>query len=128
MAKAGFHSVDEYIASQPKGMRGVLQRVRNAIRKAVPEAEETIAYKLPAYTLHGRRLVYFAGWKEHYSLYPASGRAVAAFRDQLAPYQVSKGTIRFELSKPVPVRLIARIAKYRAKELAAKAQAATKKR
>jgi uncharacterized protein YdhG (YjbR/CyaY superfamily) len=126
--KAGFKSVNEYLGSQSAAVRGVLQRVRSAIRKAVPEAEETIAYKLPAYTLHGRRLVYFAGWKEHYSLYPASGRTVAAFKKELAGYQVSKGTIRFELSKPVPVRLIARIAKYRAKELAGKAQAATPKK
>jgi uncharacterized protein YdhG (YjbR/CyaY superfamily) len=121
MAKAGFQSVDKYLASQPKAVRGVLERVRSAIRKAVPEAEETISYQLPAYTLHGRRLVYFAGWKEHYSLYPASGAAVAVFKDELAPYEVSKGTIRFELSNPVPVRLIARIAKYRAKEIAEKA-------
>ena len=122
MAKAGFNSVDEYLASQPTSVRGALERVRSAIRKAVPEAEELISYQLPAYKLHGKRLVYFAGWKEHYSLYPASGRTVAVFKEELAGYEVSKGTIRFELSKPVPVRLIARIAKHRAKELGASAR------
>ena len=128
MAKAGFKSVDEYMASQPDSIRGALKRLRSTIRKAVPDAEEVIAYQLPAYKLHGRPLVYFAGWKEHYSLYPASGHTVAVFKDELEPYEVSKGTIRFDLSKPVPVRLIARIAKYRAKEIAEKVKAKAKKR
>jgi uncharacterized protein YdhG (YjbR/CyaY superfamily) len=122
MAKAGFKSVDEYMASQPAAVRGKLERMRSAIRKAVPEAEELISYQLLAYKLHGKRLAYFAGWKEHYSLYPASGRTVGVFKEDLAEYEVSKGTIRFELSKPVPVRLIARIAKHRAKELVASAR------
>ena len=61
-------------------------------------------------------MLYFAGWKQHYSLYPAGERLVAAFKDQLASYKVSKGTIRFPLSEPVPVKLIERIAKFRAEE------------
>jgi uncharacterized protein YdhG (YjbR/CyaY superfamily) len=111
-------SVDEYIASQPEAMRRILKRVRNTIRKAVPGAEEVISYKILAYKLHGGPVLYVAGWKQHYSLYPATGRLVAAFKDDLAPYQVSKGTIRFPLSEPVPVKLIERIAKFRAKEVA----------
>ena len=75
------------------------------------------------YKLHGGYVVYFAGWKEHYSLYPATDRLVAAFKDDLAPYQVSKGTIRFPLSQPVPVKLIERIAKFLAKEAAERARA-----
>ena len=62
--------------------------------------------------------LYFAGWKQHYSLYPANGRVLAAFKDELAPYEVNKSTIRFPLSLPVPGRLIGRIAKFRAKEVA----------
>jgi uncharacterized protein YdhG (YjbR/CyaY superfamily) len=76
-------------------------------------------------------VLYFAGWKKHYSLYPATADLVAAFKDDLAPYEVNdKGTIRFPLFEPVPVRLIARIAKFRAEETAerAKAKAATKRR
>jgi uncharacterized protein YdhG (YjbR/CyaY superfamily) len=75
-------------------------------------------------------VLYFAGWKQHYSLYPATGRVVAAFKDELAPYQISKGTIRFPLSEPVPARLIGRIAKFRAKEVAEreKAKPATSKK
>jgi uncharacterized protein YdhG (YjbR/CyaY superfamily) len=114
--KTDFKSVDEYIASQPDGVQSVLNRVRSTIRKAVPEAEETISYEIPAYKLQGDRVLFFAGWKQHYSLYPATARVVEAFKDDLAPYEVSKGTIRFPLSEPVPVELIGRIAKFRAKE------------
>jgi uncharacterized protein YdhG (YjbR/CyaY superfamily) len=118
MAKTGFESVDEYIDSQPEAVKVVLTRVRNTIRKAVPGAEEVISYQMPAYKLHGRLVLYFAGWREHYSLYLATNHAVAAFMDDLAAYEISKGTIRFPLSEPVPVKLIARIAKFRAQEVA----------
>ena len=65
-------------------------------------------------------MIYFAGWSQHYSIYPSSDRLVAAFKDALTPYTISKGTIRFPLSEPVPVKLIERIAKFRAKEAEAK--------
>ena len=113
MAKTDFKSVDEYIASQPAAVQSILGRVRSTIRKAVPAAEEVISYKMPTYKLHGGPVLYFAGWKQHYSLYPATARVVAAFKDELAPYEVNKGTIRFPLSEPVPVKLIGRIAKRR---------------
>jgi uncharacterized protein YdhG (YjbR/CyaY superfamily) len=90
--------------------------VRRTLRKALPGAEEVISYKIPAYRLHGGIVLNFAGWKQHYSLYPAGERMVAALKDQLASYKVSKGTIRFPLSEPVPVKLIERIAKSRAEE------------
>src|SRR6185503_10392364 len=111
-------SVDDYIASQPEAVQGALDRVRSAIRKAVPGAEEVISYNIPTYKLHGRPVIYFAGWKRHYSLYPATGQLVAAFKVDLAPYDVEKGTIRLPLSQPVPVKLIKRIAKFRAEEVA----------
>ena len=120
MAKATPNSVDEYIASQPDAMRDILKLVQSAIRKALPGAEEAILYKIPAYKLHGETVLYFAGWKQHYSLYPAGQRLVATFKDDLASYKVNKGTIRFPLSEPVPVKLIERIAKFRAKEAAAR--------
>jgi uncharacterized protein YdhG (YjbR/CyaY superfamily) len=127
MAKTGFKSVDDYIASQPETVQGVLRHVRSIIRKALPGAEEVISYQIPAYKLPGGPALYFAGWKRHYSLYPATDQVVAAFKDDLAPFEVSKGTIRFPLSQPVPVKLIQRIAKFRAKEVAEreKAKAAT---
>ncbi len=123
MAKTDFKSVDEYIATHPKDVQILLQRVRTAIRRAVPNAEEMIGYQIPTYKLHGGYVVYFAGWKQHYSLYPATNHLVAAFKDDLAPYKVNKGTIRFPLSQPVPVKLIERIAKFLAKEAATRARA-----
>lgn len=118
MAKTDFKSVDEYIASQPEAVQGVLERVRSAIRKAVPDAEEVISYKMPTYKLQSGAVLYFAGWKKHYSLYPATKHVIATFKDELARYEVNKGTIRFPLSEPVPVKLIEQIAKFRAKEIA----------
>jgi uncharacterized protein YdhG (YjbR/CyaY superfamily) len=123
MAKSDFKSVDEYIARHPEEVRAILQRVRSAIRKAMPGAEEGISYQIPTYRLHGGYAVYFAGWKRHYSLYPATDRLVAALKDDLAPYKISKGTIRFPLSQPVPVKLIERIAEFLAKEAAERARA-----
>jgi uncharacterized protein YdhG (YjbR/CyaY superfamily) len=111
-------SVDQYIASQPKSAQRVLTRVRNIIRKAVPEGDEVISYKIPTYKLHGKPVLYFAGWSEHYSLYPSSTRLVAAFREELAPYQVSKGTIRFPFGGTIPAKLIEGIARFRAREVA----------
>lgn len=123
MAKTDFHSVDEYIARQPVERQPVLQRVRRTIRKALPQAEEGISYQIPAYKLDGTPVLYFAGWKEHVSLYPATGRLVEALGDDLERFVVSKGTIRFPIGQPVPVRLIERIAKFRAEENGARQKA-----
>ena len=132
MAKTDFKSVDEYIASQPEAAQPLLERVRSVIRKALPSAEEVISYQIAAFRLNGHNVLYFAGWKKHYSLYPANAALVAAFKAELAPYEVNnKGTIRFPLSEPVPVKLIERIAKFRANELKATKKTkkvATKKR
>jgi uncharacterized protein YdhG (YjbR/CyaY superfamily) len=131
MAKTDFKSVSEYIATQPGEVQPALRRVRSIIRKAMPGAEEAISYQIPAYKLHGSAVLYFAGWKKHYSLYPATDRLVAAFEKDLRPYEISKGTIRFPLGEPVPAKLIERIAKFRAKEAPLRAgakKAASKKR
>jgi len=118
MPKTNFKSVDEYLAAQPAPAQNVLSAVRNTIRKALPAAEEVISYNIPTYKLHGAAVLYFAGWKQHYSLYPVNDRIVAAFKNELSSYKVSKGTIRFPLSQPIPVKLIAGIAKLRAKQMA----------
>src|SRR5262245_16688513 len=130
MAKTDFKSVDEYIASQSETVQGLLERFRSAIRTALPGAEEVISYQIPAYKLHGCAVIYFAGWKQHYSLYPVTDAVVAGLEDELAPYEIAKGTIRFPLSQQVPVKLIGRIAKLRAKEVAehAKAKSGTTKK
>jgi uncharacterized protein YdhG (YjbR/CyaY superfamily) len=117
LPKTDFKSVNEYIASKPKDVQTILRQLRSIIRKAVPAAEEGISYQIPAYRLNGRLFLFFAGWKQHYSLYPAGDRLAAEFKKELEPYEIRKGTIRFPHSEPVPRKLIERIAKFRAKEL-----------
>jgi len=107
-------TVDEYIAAQPEALRPKLEQVRATIRSAVPEAVEGIGYRMPGYKLHGKPLLYFAAFKEHYSLFAASGTFFATLKEELKGYELRKGTIHFELNKPVPVKLISRIAKLRA--------------
>ncbi len=119
MAKANVGVVDAYISKRAIEARPVLQHVRRIIRKALPEAEETISYQIPAYKLDGQYVVYFAGWKEHWSLYPVTEPVRARLGSALASYKLSKGTVRFPLADPVPVKLVERIVK----ELARAAEA-----
>jgi uncharacterized protein YdhG (YjbR/CyaY superfamily) len=122
-------TIDEYLAGFPRPVQKVLKQVRRTIRKAVPEAQESISYNMPAYKLNGRGMIAFAGWKAHYSLYPANARLIAAFKKELDLYEYNdKGTIRFPLSEPVPEALIAGIAKFRAKEVAGAGGAKTVRR
>ena len=118
MARTGHGSVGAYIAAQPLPARSVLRRVRTAIRKALPGATEGISYRIPAYKLDGRMVLYFAGFRHHYSIYPATARVKRALKKELTGLVQSKGTIRFPLDAAVPTRLIARIAKLRAAEAA----------
>jgi len=116
MAKTDFQSIDEYLATLPKDTRATLERVRVAIRKAVPQGEEAISYQIPTLKIEGSAIIYFAAWKEHYSVYPATKKVVSSFKTELAGYELSKGTIRFPLSEPVPTQLVAAITKVRAQE------------
>jgi uncharacterized protein YdhG (YjbR/CyaY superfamily) len=116
MPNKAFMSVDDYIATFPEDTQEVLQQLRTTIREALPGAEEVISYNMPAYRLGDRPVVWFAGWKKYFSLYPVTGSLFEAFNHDLAPYKVNKSTLRFPLSEPVPVTLIKRIAKFRAKE------------
>jgi uncharacterized protein YdhG (YjbR/CyaY superfamily) len=123
MPRPSFASVDAYIAAQPEASRPVLERVRAAIRKALPTATELISYQIPAYKLPVGWVIYFAGFKKHYSVFPAQSALVAHFAEELLPYESNgKGTIRFPLSEPVPAGLIGRIAKFRVKELTTRRQ------
>jgi uncharacterized protein YdhG (YjbR/CyaY superfamily) len=118
MARAAYESVDEYLAAQPRPARQVLERVRAAIRKALPGAVDRISYGIPMYALDGRMVLYFAGFRHHWSIYPATPRVVGALRDELAGRVHSKATLRFSYDEAVPTRLVARIAKLRAAEVA----------
>jgi uncharacterized protein YdhG (YjbR/CyaY superfamily) len=113
-------SVDEYIAAQPEAVRPKLEQVRAAIRKAVQDAVEVIGYRMPGYKLNGKPMLYFAGFRNHYSLFAASGSFFATLAEELRGYELRKGTVHFPLDKPVPVKLIGRIAKLRAAGIAAK--------
>ncbi|QEE30451.1 DUF1801 domain-containing protein [Terriglobus albidus] len=119
MKQSAPKSVDEYIAAQPEAVRPKLEQVRSAIRTTVPEAMEGIGYGMPGYKLHGKAMLYFAGFKGHYSLFAASGTFFAVIGDELKGYELRKGTIHFPLDQPVPVKLIRRIAKLRADGIAA---------
>lgn len=118
-ARPVFTSVAAYLAAQPLAARRELAEVRRAIRRALPNAEEVISYGIPAYRVNGRVAIYFAGFTAHYSIYPATAPMVEAFRRELEPYEHNgKGTIRFPLGGRVPVALIGRLAKFRAKQVA----------
>jgi uncharacterized protein YdhG (YjbR/CyaY superfamily) len=118
MGRNDHRSVGAYLAAQPLPARSVLRRVRATIRKALPGATEGISYRIPIYRLGGRMVLYFAGFRHHYSIYPATARVKGALKKELTGLVHSKGTIRFPLDQAVPTRLIARIAKLRAAEAA----------
>lgn len=118
-------TVDEYIATAPPSVKEYLERLRTAIRQTAPQAEECISYEMPAYKLNGI-LVYFGGFAKHVSLFPGAD-AIETFKDKLAEYKTSKGTIRFSLDKPLPITLIKKIVRLRVKENLAKQKRRTKK-
>lgn len=103
-------TIDEYIADFPENVQPHLEKVRAAIRKAAPDAEEAIKYSMPTFVLNGN-LIHFAGWTSHVGLYPGS-KPIEMFKDELAKYEISKGTVRFPLDKPIPLALIGKITKY----------------
>jgi uncharacterized protein YdhG (YjbR/CyaY superfamily) len=107
-------TIDEYIAGFPEDIREILEKVRETIRQAAPEATEKISYQMPTFYLNGN-LVHFAAFKKHIGMYPAPS-GVAAFQEELAPYVKAKGSIQFPLDKPIPYDLIARITAFRVQE------------
>ena len=107
--------MDEYIALQPDEAKVLLTKMRQIIKSAAPEAEETISYKMPAFRYKGM-LVYFAGFKNHCSLFAANSQLTAAMEDELKKYKTSKGTIQFQFGEPLPEGLIKKIVKARVKQ------------
>jgi uncharacterized protein YdhG (YjbR/CyaY superfamily) len=119
--KTTFASVDEYIATFPDNIQSILNELRATVKAAAPDAEEKIAYQMPAYALKGS-LVYFGAWKTHIGFYPTASTVVEAFADELSRYKRSKGTIQFPLSEPLPLDLISKIVKMRITENLEKAE------
>ena len=112
--KRRFKTIDEYIATFPKSIEVILEELRQAIRESAPNAEEVISYQMPAFRLNGI-LVYFAAFKNHIGFYPTSS-GIEAFKEQLSGYEVSKGTVRFPLNKPIPFDLVKKMVRFRVKE------------
>ena len=113
-------TVEDYLDGLSPDRRARIEIMRRTIRAAAPDAVETIAYQMPAFRSHGAQfLVSYAAFKNHDSLFPASGDVVAALGDELTPYLAGKGTIRFPAARPIPVELLTRIVEVRLAENAA---------
>src|SRR5258708_471620 len=109
-----FKNIDDYIGDYPSNVQVLLQKMRQTIRKAAPQAEETISYGIPTFKLNGN-LVHFGGFKDHISFFP-TGAGVEAFKKELSQYSNAKGTVRFTLDQPIPYNLITKIVKFRVKQ------------
>lgn len=118
-------TIDAYIAGFPEPVQDTLQKLRQVIKEAAPEAGETIKYRMPTFTYHGN-LVHFAAYAHHIGFYPAPS-GIEQFAADLAPYPQSKGAIRFPIDKPLPYDLIFRITQFRVQQNAAHAAAKRKK-
>ena len=116
--KRKYKSIDEYIATFPKNEQLILEQIRIAIKDAAPQAQEAISYQMPAFKQNGI-LVWFAAHKNHIGFYPHVS-AIEAFKDKLAHYEVSKGTVQFPLDQPIPFDLIKDMVRFRLKENLAK--------
>jgi len=110
--------VDAYLAALPADQQGLLEGVRGTIRRVVPDAEETIAYDMPAFRLAGRFLVSYAGWKRHCSLYPLTDSFLAAHAAEIEGFGRTKGSIHFTAAKPLPPALLDELIRTRVADLA----------
>jgi uncharacterized protein YdhG (YjbR/CyaY superfamily) len=108
-------SIDEYIDTFPEDIQAVLHQVRKTIKAAAPKAGEKISYGIPTFTMNGKYLIYFAGWKSHISIYPIPV-GDDSFNQEVAPYISGKGTLKFPLDKPIPLKLITKIVKLKVAE------------
>lgn len=120
--KAKFTTIDGYIASFPKEVQAILEKIRQTIADAAPGAVEAISYQIPTFKLNGSNLVHFAAWKDHIGFY-ATPAGNAAFQKELARYKMAKGSVQFPLDEPIPYDLVAKIAGFRARETQAKGKA-----
>lgn len=116
-AKAKFPSIDAYIASFPKDIAAVLEKMRRTIAKAAPRAEPVISYQMPAYKQE-QVLLFFSAWKDHFSLFVPSTATLDVFRKRLAKYEVHKATVKIPLAGPIPYALIAAMTRRRVREVA----------
>ena len=116
MAKTNFQSIDEYIAACPEESHERLQTIRATVKRIAPDAKEKISYQIACFELNGRNLVHFAGWKKHVSLYPVPAGS-EAFERQVATYVDGKGTLKFPLDEPLPMKLLEQIVRLHVKRI-----------
>jgi uncharacterized protein YdhG (YjbR/CyaY superfamily) len=114
-------TVDDYINMYPEEVQVLLAQIRATIKENAPEAEESIAYKMPAYKTNGKPLVYFAGFDKHIGFY-ATPTGHSKFVKELSKYKQGKGSVQFPLGKPLPLALIAEIVKFRVEENSGKSK------
>lgn len=113
--KGSFRTIDEYIQAFPGDVGRLLERMRQAIKVAAPEAVEAISYQMPTFKLNGRNLVHFAAFTNHIGFYPTPS-GIESFQKELTPYKQGKGSVQFPLDKPLPLELVRKIVRYRAQE------------
>ena len=116
MASTKPKTIDEYISNFPAKVQEALQQIREIVREAAPGAEETISYDMPTFNLNGTYLIYFAAWKKHIALYPVSAKLAESLKEDLTGYKGTKGSVHFQLDKPLPIDLIAKIVTWRLEE------------
>jgi uncharacterized protein YdhG (YjbR/CyaY superfamily) len=124
--KAGYKSIDEYIANFPPAVQERLQAMRETIKAAAPDAQEIISYQMPAFALKGN-LVYFSASKNHIGFYPTPS-AIKAFEDELSVYEGAKGSVQFPYDEPLPLELIGRMVQFRVAENLKKAESKARKK
>ncbi len=107
-------NTDAYIAEFPKETQVLLEQMRKTIQEAAPGAEEIISYAMPSYKLHGI-LVHFAGYANHIGFYPGAA-GIEAFKDALSSYKWAKGSVQFPIDKPLPLKLVTEIVKFRVQQ------------
>ena len=112
--KKKFTTIDEYISVFPKNIQDILEKLRHTVKNSAPEAYETISYQIPTFKLNGN-LVHFAAYKKHIGFYPTPS-GIEAFKEELSPYEISKGTVKFPLKKPIPFELVRKIVEFRVQE------------
>ncbi|MFW9964753.1 MAG: iron chaperone [Candidatus Sifarchaeia archaeon] len=108
-------TVDEYIAMFPRDVQYLLNEVRKAIQESAPNAQETISYGIPTFKLNGN-LVHFGAFKNHIGFYPGGPSAIEVFKEELSPFKQGKGSVQFPLDKPIPLRLLKKIVRFRVKQ------------
>ncbi len=121
MATAGEQAVDAYVAAAPKATQPMLRQLRQAIKSAAPKAEEKLSYRMPFYAFHGR-LIYFAAHKTHIGMYPIIGREKGLYAKELKPYMAEKATLQFPIGQPLPITLVKKVVRERAKQNEARAK------